>query len=57
VLGRIKKTLVRAPEIAPWIYVSANAIQWIREQSASMSGGALSFRAANTEEEEPPSEP
>jgi hypothetical protein len=44
VLARIKKVLTRAPELPPRIYVSADALQWIREQSASASGGALEFR-------------
>jgi hypothetical protein len=46
--ARIKKMLTRVPEIAPpWIYLSANALQWIREHSASSSGGALAFEAAS----------
>jgi hypothetical protein len=35
VLARIKRTLRRAPGIANWIYVSADALQWIERRHAS----------------------
>jgi hypothetical protein len=55
VLARIKNVLTRAPELTPpRIYVSAGALQWIREQGASASGGVLEFQAAGTKEARPP---
>jgi hypothetical protein len=35
VLGRIKKTLRRAPGIPNWIYVSSDALRWIEEHHAA----------------------
>lgn len=44
VLTRIKKLLTREPEIAPsWIYLSASALQWIRDQDTSADGGGRRF--------------
>jgi hypothetical protein len=43
-LSRIKKALQRAPDLPPWIYVSAAAEQWIRDNHAVIDGGAISVR-------------
>ena len=44
VLSRIKKVLQRTPELASWIYVSAAALEWTRDNHAVMDGGATSIR-------------
>ena len=44
VLGRIKMVLTPAPDIAPLMYISANALQWIREEDAEDTGGAVQFQ-------------
>jgi hypothetical protein len=49
-LARIKKVLTRAAELAPGAYVSASALQWVREQDAAASDSGLEFRAAGTTE-------
>lgn len=45
VLARIKKVLARVPDVAPGIYTSASALQWIREEGAAARNGAVEFRA------------
>ena len=44
IMSRIKKTLLRAPEVPSSIYVSAAALEWIRHNHAVTDGGALSIR-------------
>jgi hypothetical protein len=44
VLSRIKKVLQRTPELPSWIYVSAAALAWIRDNHAVIDGGATSVR-------------
>jgi hypothetical protein len=43
-LSWIKKVLQRTPELPSRIYVSAAALEWIRDNHAVIDGGATSVR-------------
>lgn len=41
-MSRIKKVLQRTPELPSRIYLSAAALEWIRDNHAVIDGGATS---------------